>query len=197
MVWGRPGQNLIDFLFQCQLKIKGNWSGTAQDRIWLISSQISSETEKKLVWGITGQNLIDFYPNFTWKLKEISVGKPRTETTWFLFKFQLRMKGNWSGEAQDRIWLISIQISIQNERKLVWGSPGQYLFDFYSNFNWQWTEIGLGQPGTESDFLWKVLQRSPDENVIHVLLHLHPPASQCSDVLGILEIPVRFLSIFN
>ena len=33
------------------------------------------------------------------------------------------MKGNWSGAAHDRICLISIQILIENERKLVWDPP--------------------------------------------------------------------------
>ena len=41
------------------------------------------------------------------------------------------MKGNWSGAAHDRICLISIQISIENIRKLIRGSPGLNLFDFY------------------------------------------------------------------
>ena len=37
------------------------------------------------------------------------------------------MKGNWFGVAQDSICLTSIQTSIDNERKLVWGSLEQNL----------------------------------------------------------------------
>ena len=181
------------------------WSGAAKDRNWLssirisnenksklvwdsrgqnliISVQLSSENKRKLVWDSPGQNLIDFYSNFNCKWNNIGLAQPRIESDWFLFKFQLKitgnwcgaakrnsieflyfywnwkelvlkeretasdwfqfrlqfkMKGNWSGTAHDWIWLISIQILIENERKLVWDSPGQNLHDFYLNFNWK------------------------------------------------------------
>ena len=132
----------------------------SQARIWLISIQISIENNRKLVWDSPRQNLLDFYSHFNWKWKAIGLGQPKTESDWFLFKFQLKITGNPSGTAKDRIWLISIQIAIgnqrrlgwhssgqiclisiqiwiENERKLVWDSRGQNLIDFYSNFNWK------------------------------------------------------------
>ena len=161
------------------MKTKGNWSGTAQNRIWLIAIQFSVENNRKLVWDSPGQNLIDFYLNFNWKLKEIGLrqprteskwflfkfwlkikeiglGQPRTESDWFLFKFQTEIKGNWSGTAQDRIWLIFHLNFNWKWKEMVWDSPRQNLIDFYLNFNWKLKEIDLGQPKTESDwFLFK------------------------------------------
>ena len=173
LVWGSSGPNLNDFysnfnwkwkeigLGQLRaesdwflLRMQGNWSGTAQDRICLISIQILIENERKLVWGSSGPNLNDLYSNFSWKWKEIGLGQPRTESDWILFKFQLKLNGNWSGTAWDRISLISIHISIENKRKLVWDSPAPHLFDFYSRLNSKWKEIGLGQPRTESNWFW-------------------------------------------
>ena len=68
-------------------------------------------------------NWIVFYSDLNWKWKDIGLGQPWTESDWFVFKFQMKMKGNWSGATQDRIWLISIWSSIENKRKLVSGSP--------------------------------------------------------------------------
>ena len=99
--------------------MRGNWSGVAQDRIWLVSIQILIENDSELVWDRPGQNLIVFYLNFNWKQLEIGLEQPNTESDWFVFKFELKMKGNRSGTAEARIWLISIQISIENGRILV------------------------------------------------------------------------------
>ena len=122
------------------------------DGTWLISIQISFENNRKLVWDSPRQNLLDHYSHFNWKWNAIGLGQPKTERDWFLLKFQLKMKGNWSGTAEGRIWMISVQTSIENQRKLVWDNPGQNLFDFYLNFNWKWKEIGLGQLRIESDW---------------------------------------------
>ena len=45
------------------------------------------------------------------------------------------MKEKLSKAAQGGISLISIQILIENDRKLIQGSPGQDLIDVYLNFN--------------------------------------------------------------
>ena len=96
------------------------------------------------------------------------------------FKFQLKMKRNWSQAAQDRIWLVSIAISFENDKKLIcgsrghnlirtsienqntliegrstqrksgWCSPGPNLINFYIHFHWRLKKIGLRQTTTES-----------------------------------------------
>ena len=116
-------------LFKIELKIKENWSGTAQGWICLISIQISIENIRKLIRGSPGLNLFDFY----------------------LILIESERKLIW--DIPSRIWLISIQILIENDRKVVWDSTGQNLLDFYSKFNWKWKEISKGQPRTESDWI--------------------------------------------
>ena len=45
-----------------------------------------------------------------------------------------------------------MQISIENEKKFVWGIPGQKLIDFYLDFIWKWKDINLGHRSTELKF---------------------------------------------
>ena len=63
---------------------------------------------------------------------KISLGQPRARLDCFLNKFQLKVEGHLSGAAQSKT---SIQSSIENGTKLVWGNPGPSLSDLYSNFN--------------------------------------------------------------
>ena len=89
---------------------------------------------------------------------QLKIERRWSGVAWFLFKFQLKMKmkENQSGAAWNRIWLISIQISIENERSFVWESPGQNLIYLESSFHWKWQAIGLGQHRTGShQFLLK------------------------------------------
>ena len=47
-----------------------------------------------------------------------------------LLKFQLKIKETWSAAAVRRMWLIFIQIPIENERKFVGGTSSQNLEAF-------------------------------------------------------------------
>lgn len=105
-----------------------NYSRAAQDKLALISIQISMEDARKLIWENPERNLIDFYINLIYK---------------------------WT--PLDLIWK-SPESPIENERILIWSSPGQDLIDFRSNFNSQWNETGLGQSRTESDWFLLKLQ---------------------------------------
>ena len=64
------------------------------------------------------------------------------------------MKENLSEAAQGRFWLIFKWILIENERKSVWGSPGQILIDFKLDSSWKWKEIGVRQPRADSDWFF-------------------------------------------
>ena len=48
----------------------------------------------RLVSGSRGENLIEFSLNCNWKWNDINLGWSRRESDWFLFKFQLKMKGH-------------------------------------------------------------------------------------------------------
>ena len=54
----------------------------------------------------------DFHSKFS------SSRSSSSSCNWFLFKFELKMKGNHPGAAQDGIQLISIQIPIENEGRV-------------------------------------------------------------------------------
>ena len=54
-------------------------------------------------------------------------------------------------ETQGGIWVISIQILIENEGKLVWTRPGRDLTFIYPNLYSAWKEARVGQPRTESN----------------------------------------------
>ena len=144
-----------------------------------MSMQISIENERKFVRASLRWNLSNFFSTFNWKWKEFGLGQSRIESDSFLFKFQLKRKGNsleptqegiWLifilfqlkmkrnrlGRAQDRIWLIFIQVLIENERNFVWAGPGRNLMDFSWISIEKRKEIGLGLPSIESDsFLFK------------------------------------------
>ena len=63
------------------------------------------------------------------------------------------MKGNWSGAAHSRIWLMFIYILVNNQRNFVWGTPGApewNLSGFHLKSNRKSEEMGLGQPKAKS-----------------------------------------------
>ena len=66
---------------------------------------VSLGSERKLIWGSPGENVIEFYLNFNWNWWEIDLGQPRRESDWISFKFWLKLIGNQSGAAQERILL--------------------------------------------------------------------------------------------
>ena len=65
-------------------------------------------SQEEIGLGHTGQNGFDICLEFNLKRKNISLGQPRTESDRFLFKFQLKVQGNWAGAGQNRMCLISM-----------------------------------------------------------------------------------------
>ena len=57
------------------------------------------------------------YSTLNWQSKVIGLRQPRAEFDWSLYKFQLKRKKR-SRVAQNELRFISIQISIENERKI-------------------------------------------------------------------------------
>ena len=117
---------------------------------WMLFN-ISIGTDRKLMWGSLGENLIELYSTCKGNWYEIDLGQPQRESDWILFEFELKLKGNWSGVAQWRIWLTFTYILIEIVRKLIRCSPRENLIAFHFNFDWKWQELDLGQPRKNSD----------------------------------------------
>ena len=108
-LWDKPCIESDWCLLKFQTEMKGNGSD------WLL---FTSQLQTKGILSGATQDRDVFLFNFQLNMKGNLFWQPGRELNWFLFwflfKFQSKIEGNWFGRAQDRISVISIQISIEN-----------------------------------------------------------------------------------
>ena len=114
---------------------------------------ILNANKRTLVWGCSGKNPIDVYSNSNSEWQGIGLGQSGIESDTFPFEYQFRMKANWLEAAQDRLWLRPTHTQLK--MKGHWPGTAQDRFRFISIriLNWNWKQLGLAQPMTESDRL--------------------------------------------
>ena len=117
LVWG----SLIISYIPIENERKSIWDGLTPNLNWFLF-RFHSKAKRKLVWGsllLFTSHLKTF--EFTRLLCRFEL-KMKGNLPDFYFQISIAMKGYQSGAAWDQIRLVSIQIWIENKRKMVWGS---------------------------------------------------------------------------
>ena len=132
---GSPGPHLIKFYSKFNWKWKQTGPGPSRTESHFFLFTLQLNMEQKLVWGsqdrslgiAPGPNVIGFYSNFNWKWKEVGPVHAQDRIWLIAIQISIEHEENLVPCSQDRICLISIQISSENARTLVQGSPGSNL----------------------------------------------------------------------